>query len=407
LQETASRHFIAVVTESSAEPPSEPQETQLPTRPPAPARTAWITGALIVLSIIGSALWMLYPEPVESWMYAPGMELWQGRKWWCLLTSLFLHVDLMHLVFNCYWIWRFGAVLERELPTRGYGALIVMATWISSLAELAVTGSTGVGMSGLVYGLFGYLLIQRMRLPGFARVVEPGTILMLGWLVLCFVMTSAGKMQVANYAHLGGLVAGVLAGGAVGARKSSRLAAAAALLLLLASIVTLFWAPWQDDWRLARAMRSLEKNDLAAALPDLEYVLQHHPEHGWTASTAAQILIDQKEYAKALDLLTRTLELTNDVLVSNTLAWQLATCPDAKIRDGTRAIRVAKQACEATDWSDPSILDTLAAAYAESGDFESAIQWSEKSLLQSNDADAEELRDHLRSFQARQPVREP
>ncbi len=315
----------------------------------------------------------------------------------------------MHLFFNCYWVGRFGAVLERELPARGYGALIVMTTWISSSAELAVTGGTGVGMSGMVYGLFGYLLVQRVWKPVFGRVVRRGTImLMLGWLVLCFVMTSAGTMNVANFAHLGGLVAGLLAGAAVGEWKGRRLAVAAAALLLLASAVTLFWAPWLDDWHLARAMRALENGDSAAALPDLEHVLRNHPDHGWTASTAAQILISQKDYARALDLLSSTAELTSAVMVTNSLAWLLATCPDPTIRDGPRAVRVATQACEATDWSDPSILDTLAAAYAESGDFESAIKWSEKSQLNYNDDEgALELKQHLQSFREGKPVREP
>lgn len=393
------------MSEFSTEPPSELQEPDTAAIPVAPPPTPWITGALIVLSVVCTALWKVYPEPVEGWLFASGIELWQGGKWWCLLTSAFLHVDLMHLVFNCYWAWRFGVVLERELPVRGYGGLIVMTVWFSSVAELAVTGGTGVGMSGMVYGFFGYLLVQRVWKPGFARVVEPGTImLMLGWLVLCFVMTAAGTMHVANYGHLGGLVGGVLAGAAVGGWKGKRLAAAAAALLLLASIGTLFWVPWQDDWHLARAMRALENGDPAAALPDLEHVHRNHPDHGWSASTAAQILIDQKDYAKALNLLSSTAELTSDVMVTNALAWLLATCPDPTIRDGPRAVRVARRACDATEWSEPSILDTLAAACAESGDFESAVKWSEKSLLNFND---EGLRDHLRSFQSRQPVREP
>lgn len=397
------------MSEFSTEPPSEPQEPDPAAIPVAPPHTPWITGALIVLSVVCTALWKVYPQSVEGRLFASGIELWEGSKWWCLLTSAFLHVDLMHLVFNCYWARRFGVVLERDLPTRGYWGLIVMTAWFGSVAELAVTGGTGVGMSGMIYGFFGYLLVQRVWKPVFARVVEPRTImLLLGWLVLCFVMTSAGTMHVANFAHLGGLVAGLLAGAAVGEWKGKRLAAAAAALLLLASIGTLLWAPWQDDWRLARAMRALKNGDPAAALPDLEHVHRNHPDHGWTASTAAQILINQKDYAKALDLLSSTAELTSDVMVNNSLAWLLATCPDPTIRDGPRAVRVAKQACDATEWSDPCILDTLAAACAESGDLESAVKWSEKSQLNYNDDEgALELKQHLQSFREGKAVREP
>jgi hypothetical protein len=59
-------------------------------------------------------------------------------------------------------------------------------------------------------------------------------------------------------------------------------------------------------------------------------------------------------------------------------AWILATCPDGKYRDGRRAVTSATQACELTDWQEVSSLSTLAAAYAEAGDFQNAVMWEQK-----------------------------
>jgi serine/threonine protein kinase len=95
----------------------------------------------------------------------------------------------------------------------------------------------------------------------------------------------------------------------------------------------------------------------------------------------------------------------------NAAAWLLATSPREAVRNGKRAVELATKACELTEYKNPSIVDTLAAAYAETGDFDSAVKWSEKSLELAKDSDNEQLRStlsrSLEHYKAKKVTREP
>ena len=94
----------------------------------------------------------------------------------------------------------------------------------------------------------------------------------------------------------------------------------------------------------------------------------------------------------------------SDSGVLNNLAWVLATSPDDEVRDGQRAIEVATKACDVTEFKQAHILSTLAAAYAESGDFDKAIEWSSKAV--ELDGEEEQLANELASYQEKKPWRE-
>ncbi len=90
----------------------------------------------------------------------------------------------------------------------------------------------------------------------------------------------------------------------------------------------------------------------------------------------------------------------------NNLAWVLATSPEDELRDGGRAVELAKQACEVTEYKQAHILSTLAAGYAESGDFDHAVDWSQKAVALGADEMKEQLKKELESYQAKKPWRE-
>ena len=93
----------------------------------------------------------------------------------------------------------------------------------------------------------------------------------------------------------------------------------------------------------------------------------------------------------------------------NNLAWILATSPDESLRDGKRSIELGTEACEQTEYKEAHILSTLAAGYAESGNFEDAIKWSEKAVelgtSEPNDQ-IDQLQKELESYREKKPWRE-
>lgn len=98
--------------------------------------------------------------------------------------------------------------------------------------------------------------------------------------------------------------------------------------------------------------------------------------------------------------------LADDPALLNNLAWVLATSPDAEIRNGKRAVELATKACDLTDYNKPHILSTLAAAFAENGDFETAIEWSQKAVDMNDSEQEEQLVKELASYRGGQPWRE-
>jgi eukaryotic-like serine/threonine-protein kinase len=93
----------------------------------------------------------------------------------------------------------------------------------------------------------------------------------------------------------------------------------------------------------------------------------------------------------------------------NALTWLCATCPAADARDGAKAVQYATQTCTLTNWAEPAYIDTLAAAYAEAGDFDSACKWQKKAIGLLKDPARRDRADYearLRLYHEGKPYRE-
>jgi len=95
----------------------------------------------------------------------------------------------------------------------------------------------------------------------------------------------------------------------------------------------------------------------------------------------AKALAAQGEFASAIAQLEKATAVDpNNLRPVNDLAWLLAICPQDDVRNGPRAVQLAERACKVTGYTNPVLLSTLAAAYAEVGKFPEAVQTATKAL---------------------------
>jgi len=152
----------------------------------------------------------------------------------------------------------------------------------------------------------------------------------------------------------------------------------------------------------------------------LEYLntaIELDPENTFAYAKRGAVRCQIGPYELAEKDLQRAVELDGDgnypFDTFNGLAWLYATCSEDQIRKGKESVKLATQACEFTNWQDCNIIDTLAAAYAESGDFEAAIRWQKKAIeLQKLSIEpvplefTRQFTDRLLLYQNKQPYRE-
>jgi rhomboid protease GluP len=216
-------------------------------------------------------------------------------EYWRLLTSMFLHIGIMHLAFNGYALIVLGTELERLYGPGRFLAIYLFSGLYGSLASYAFNDSLAAGASGAIFGLIGalaaFFLVHRERLGAYGR-TRLANIAFLVAVNLFFGFTQTG---IDNLAHIGGLLSGLALGWAlvpqyqldpvrteiVDRNRFGRywpaLALAAVLLVGGTAVATVFH---QDSARshLFRGQQAVEREDWGEAAAEFEQALDSNPD---------------------------------------------------------------------------------------------------------------------------------
>ncbi|MGI2258580.1 rhomboid family intramembrane serine protease GlpG [Shewanella sp. GXUN23E] len=132
-------------------------------------------------------------------------------EFWRIFTPSLIHFSAMHIIFNLLWWWYLGGKIENRLGSGTLAILLLVGGTLPNVLQYVISGPGFGGLSGVVYALAGYTWVMGQRKPQ-AGIGLPNSYMgfMMVWLLLGF--TDLFGLSIANGAHIGGLIVGLLQG---------------------------------------------------------------------------------------------------------------------------------------------------------------------------------------------------
>lgn len=183
----------------------------------APNKIPVVTALLLAACFLAALLSKFgqQPEPIRGLFYSfylepRFLEIRHGQLW-RLVTPIFVHFGILHLLMNAAVLWMFGRLMESVHGPMSYLSIICAIAVISNTAQYLVSGPLFGGLSGVLYGLLGLIWAMSKLSPRYPLRLNPKfTYFVIGWFVLCWSgLLSIAGIHIANTAHTAGLISGL------------------------------------------------------------------------------------------------------------------------------------------------------------------------------------------------------
>lgn len=257
----------------------------------------YLTATCCVVSLVlfiginteGTLAW----DDYKRWGSPSVFDIFDGSIWG-LITSNFLHVEIWHIACNLYWFWLFGKKIEFETGKIYYVLLILSAALVSSLAELSFSDTSGIGLSGIVYAFFGFIIIKGKKSEEYKNFIHYQTInLFVIWLFLCLVLTKSKAMNIGNAAHFGGLLWGATLAYISRFKNIMQWSISMVFLIIIASMI--FWSPFSTSYLTVKVTELHKNQKIDEAILVYQQILDRDPDNEFAKLNLKPLQIYQLE----------------------------------------------------------------------------------------------------------------
>ncbi|VAW77989.1 Rhomboid protease GlpG [hydrothermal vent metagenome] len=139
--------------------------------------------------------------------YVIGLSEVMNGEWWRLVTPIFVHFGILHILFNMIGLLVFAGAIEKKYGKVYFILMVLVFAITSNVGQFMYSGPLFGGMSGVVYGIFGYLWMQSKFNPWSTLMLHDQEI---GFIMILFVASWLGLLgNIANMAHTIGLLSGL------------------------------------------------------------------------------------------------------------------------------------------------------------------------------------------------------